>query len=364
MSGEGASEVTIAIPTSNGRDLLEACLGSLETTDGPAGRVRIAVYDNGSTDGTIEWLAERHPDVRVLSSPRNDGFAAPCNRLVEAAETPLVCLLNNDVEVEPGFLEALLAARAETGAACVGARVLSHDGQRIEFDGGTMNFLGHGAPLRHGAVASDYDGEETPFDTLFGSGAALLVDRDTFLSAGGFDEDYFAYFEDVDLGWRLWTLGERCVQAPAARVRHREHGSEAILPAGRRLALLEQNALLTVVKNYEEARAGRVFRCALALLSERERLAPDPVRRQACREGLIGATTRLPAVERRAAELRPRRKRKDAEVAPLFLDPWRAPIAGDRYRRRQLEVAGLFGAADLFGPPPDASGTPEDSACA
>lgn len=359
-----ASDVTVAIPTCNGREMLSSCLESLRALDHPPEHLEIVVYDNGSTDGTAEWLAAEQEGVRVLAAARNDGFAAPCNRLVEAAGSNLVCLLNNDVRVEPGFLAALLEAQAATGAACVGARVLSADGERIEFDGGTMNFLGHGAPRRGGALAADHASDQVPVDTLFASGAAMLVARDRFLDAGGFDEDYFAYFEDLDLGWRLWTLGETCVHAPAARVRHREHGSESLLPAGRRLALLERNALLSVVKNYEEARAGRTFRCALALIAERERLAPDPVRRRACHEGLLAATRALPAVERRASALRSRRTRKDAEIAPLFVDPWRPPIAGERYFQRQIEVAALFGAADLFGPAPASSGSSEDSACA
>lgn len=357
-------DVTIAIPTCNGRELLAPCLETLRNARYPADRMRILVYDNGSTDGTAEWLAAEHPDVRVLASARNEGFAQPCNRLARAAENGLVCFLNNDVQVEEDFLESLIVAHARTGAACVGARILSADGARIEFDGGTMNFLGHGAPLRNGAPAAEHDRAVAPVETLFASGAAMLVDREIFLEAGGFDESYFAYFEDVDLGWRLWTLGHRCVLAPSARVRHREHGSESVLPAGRRLALLEQNALLSIVKNYEEPRAARALRCALALVAERERLAPDRARREACRAGLLGATARLPATERRAAELRSRRTRADAEIADLFVEPWRAPIAGDRYRRRQIELAGLFGAADLFGPPPEESGTSEDSACA
>ncbi len=357
-------EISVAIPTCNGRGLLEPCLEALDALSYPQDRVEILVYDNGSTDGTIAWLSERHARVRVLSSPHNEGFAAPCNRLAAAAGTRLVCFLNNDVRAEPDFLSMLTDVASSTRAACVGARVLSADGERIEFDGGTMNFLGHGAPLRNGALAADHAGDAEAFETLFASGAAMLVDREVFLSAGGFDEGYFAYFEDMDLGWRLWTLGERCVQAPMARVRHREHASEGLLPAGRRLALLERNALLSVVKNYEEARAGRVFRCALALIAEREKLASDPARRRACREGLLSATVALPDTERRAAELRTRRKRQDADIAPLFKDPWRAPIAGEAYARRQREAAELFGAADIFAPPPDASGSTEDSACA
>jgi len=355
-------EVAIAIPSCNGRTLLESCLAALAEVSYPKDRLEVLVYDNGSTDGTSDWLAAAHPGVRVLSSARNEGFASPCNRLAAAAEARWVCFLNNDVSASPDFLSALTDVAATTGAACVGARVLSADGERIEFDGGGMNFLGHGAPLRNGVPTSEVGSVTDPFDSLYASGAAMLVDREAFLSAGGFDDDYFAYFEDVDLGWRLWTLGERCVIAPAARVRHREHASESLLPPGRRLALLERNALLSIVKNYEEARAGRVFRCALALIGDRVRLALDPVRRRACVQGLLAATAVLPAVERRAVKLRRRRTRSDAEIAPLFVDPWRPPIGGAPYACRQREAARLFGAADLFGPPPSAR--KEDSECA
>jgi len=360
----GPPEVTLAIPSCEGRSLLASCLESVAVLDYPRDRLEILVYDNGSTDGTAEWLRSEHPGVRVLAAPTNEGFAGPCNRLARAATARWVCFLNNDVRVEPGFLAALTGAALATGAACVGARVLSADGRRIEFDGGTMNFLGHGTPRRYGEPAECDEDDNEPFETLFASGAAMLVDREVFHSAEGFDETYFAYFEDVDLGWRLWTLGERCVVAPAARVRHREHGSEALLPRERRLALLERNALLSVVKNYEEDRAGRVLRCALALIAERERLATEAARRRACRQGLLAALSALPAAERFGARLRERRRRTDAEVAPLFGEPWRPPIAGDEYARRQIEVARVFGAADLFAAPPTPPPLFEETTCA
>ena len=232
MTADVHPEISVAIPTCNGRPLLESCLQALAGLAYPPDRLEVLVYDNGSTDGTAEWLAARHPNVRVLAAARNEGFAAPCNRLAEAAHAPRVFFLNNDVRVEPESLSALAAAAEQTGAVCVGARVLTAEGDRIEFDGGTMNFLGHGAPARNGACSVGHEAEREPVDTLFTSGAAMLVDRAVFLSAGGFDEDYFAYFEDVDLGWRLWTLGERCVQAPAARVRHREHARRRTTAGG------------------------------------------------------------------------------------------------------------------------------------
>ena len=348
--------VALALVSCEGRALLEKCLASLAGIDYPRELLETLVYDNGSTDGTAAWLARRHPEVRVIEAGSNEGFAAPCNRLAEATAASRVCFVNNDVEVEPDFLRRLVEAARDTDAACVGARILSSDGETIEFDGGSMNFIGHGAPLRGGARASDHAGDYVPFETLFASGATMLVDREVFCEVGGFDESYFAYFEDVDLGWRLWTLGERCVQAPAARVRHLEHGSEALLPPRRRLALLERNALLTIAKNYEGERAQRVLRCALALAAERESMAEDPDRREACREGLLAATAILPAAERRGEELRRRRSRSDAEIARLFVEPWRPPIGGPDYARRQVEAARLFGAADLFADPPAPGG--------
>jgi len=338
--------VSIAIPSWNGRHLLAPCLESLDRLDVPHEAVERIVIDNGSSDDTVDWLARNHPDVRILRSPRNLGFAEACNRAVAAARAEHVCLLNNDVRVSPDWLRELLAARAATGAACVGSRVLTEEGAMVEFDGGTMNFYGHGAPHRHGRRAADLAEERTPRPTLFACGAAMLVDREVFLRVGGFDESYFAYYEDVDLGWRFWALGFSTVLAPAARVFHRGHGSEAALGSGGRLRLLERNALLTIYKNYEPEIAERVFACALALLAERARLEPE--RADACREGLLSALAVLPAAERARARVTELRVRRDREIVPLFLAPWRPVVGGREYADLQFELAHRFGIDDYF----------------
>lgn len=344
-------EVTVVVVTCNGRDLLAECLGSLREQDYPERRIEIVVYDNGSSDGTVAWLAREHPDVRVIAARENAGFAAPNNRAAQAAASALLCLVNNDMRFARTFLRELVAARAATGAACIGARVLSQDGGRIEFDGGTMSFYGHGAPWRHGADASRHATETAPRDSLFASGGAMLVAREAFLAAGGFDESYFAYFEDVDLGWRLWTLGERCVHAPAARAFHREHASEHLLGPGRRMAMLERNALCSVWKNYEAEHGQRMFGCALALASERARL--EPARRDACEQGVLEAVALLPALEERRRDVASRRRRADREVVPLFREPWRPAIGGDAYRARQRALATTFGVDALLPPETD-----------
>jgi len=346
VAGAELPEVTFVVVTCNGRALLAECLASLREQDYPAHRVEVLVYDNGSGDGTPAWLAREHPSVRVIAAPDNTGFAAPNNRAAESAASPLLCLVNNDMRFARTFLRELVAARAATGAACIGARILSADGSRIEFDGGTMNFHGHGAPWRHGVDATRHAAESTPRDSLFASGGAMLIDRQAFRSSGGFDEGYFAYFEDVDLGWRLWALGERCAHAPAARAYHREHASEHLLGPGRRLAMLERNALCSVWKNYEDTRGPRMFGCALALASERARL--EPGRREACEQGVLEATALLPAMEERRRAIAARRRRTDREIVPLFREPWRPAIAGDAYLERQRTLAAAFGADELL----------------
>jgi hypothetical protein len=341
-------EVSIVIVTHDGRELLASCLESLAGLDYPADRIETMVYDNGSRDGTIDWLRVRHPAVRAIAGDRNLGFAAANNRAAREASARLLCLVNNDMRFAPGFLRELVAVHATSGAASVGARVLDWAGETIEFDGGTMNFYGHGAPRHHGVPAGAHEAEIDPFPTLFASGGAMLVERAAFIAAGGFDDRYFAYFEDVDLGWRLWLLGERCMHAPAARVMHRGHASEGALGPDGRLALIERNALLTIYKNYERERGERVLRCALALLAERIRLAPE--RRSACTRGLIEFLAAMPGAERDRAALERRRVRGDAEIAPLFVEPFRPPIGGAEYLEIQRELAGLFDAAELFTP--------------
>jgi len=347
-AAEREPEVAFAIVTCDRRELLADCLASIDALDYPADRVEILVFDNGSSDGTREWLRAERPGVRLIESGTNLGFAVPNDRCAEAASAPLLCLVNNDVRLHPAFLREMVRARASSGAACVGARILDATGARIEFDGGVMSFDGHAAPRGWGEPApSPTGGAAEPVPTLFASGGAMLVDRAVFLETGGFDEDYFAYFEDVDFGWRAWVLGHRVVVAPRAIAWHREHASEGLLPAGRRMELLERNALLSVWKNYEPGRAERAFACAVALASERARI--EPARAAACERGILGAAALLPRVEPRRQAIQARRLRGDAEIAPLFREPMRPPIGGAEYAGRQAELARLFGIAELFG---------------
>ena len=126
-----------------------------------------------------------------------------------------------------------------------------------------MSFYGHGFKMHAGDT--DLAGHDDEADVLFASGAAMVVDAEVFARVGGFDERYFMFFEDVDLGWRLWLLGYEVRYVPASVVYHRHHASMAEVGSWREHFLLERNALFTIYKNYDDENLRAVLPAALAL---------------------------------------------------------------------------------------------------
>ena len=333
--------VSIGIVTCSGSALLGPCLESLAGLDYPEECIEILIHDNGSSAPVAPWAQQRFPRAEVWSVPANQGFAGPCNGLVDRARTDLVCLVNDDMTFDAGFLRSLVGTQQATAAACVGACVLEASGELIEFAGGSLAFSGHAAPRRHGLPVSALENCAKVEETLFASGGAMLVDRRKFLAAGGFDPAYFAYYEDVDLGWRLNALGESVVWTREARCFHRGHASEAVLGSAGRMMLLERNALFSVLKNFEPSRARMMFGYALALLDLRA--VCDRSRTAACHRGRMEAMAGIPAARRRSAVLTGRRRRTDAELLALFHDPWRPEIPQSGYSEQQQAIARAFG---------------------
>ena len=246
-------KVSVLVLSWNGREHLEHCLPALVDQRAPGVPWEILLLDNGSADGTVEWVRRAHPAVRVLASERNLGFCAGNQRLAEAAEGDALVLLNNDTRPHADWLGELVAAAAAAPAdvAAVSGLIVDWEGERLDFGRGVVTFDGHAFQLDHrrplASAALPVPGEEMPF----ACGGNMLVRRDSFLAAGGFDPDYFAYYEDVDLGWRLWSGGERVIAAPRAVVRHRSSGTSDRLGMYNRGLLFERNAFATVHKNLE-----------------------------------------------------------------------------------------------------------------
>jgi GT2 family glycosyltransferase len=212
--------ISVIVLNWNGQHLLEPCLQSLRWQTGQD--VEVIVVDNGSTDGSPAFVRSRFPDVRLVELTENVGFAAGNNRGVEVARGENILFLNNDTEVHPEMVSALLRA-IETAPPEVGAwavRMMRWDNRRvIDNCGCGYSAFGSGFTLNAGKPEADGIAET---DALFGpSGGAGCYRKAVLDDIGLFDEEFFYNNEDVDLSFRHQLAGYRCVFVPDAVVYHR-----------------------------------------------------------------------------------------------------------------------------------------------
>ena len=245
--------VDVLVVSWNGRHHLETLLPALEAQQVPGARVGICLFDNGSTDGTVAWVQSNHPRVDVVANPTNVGFSAANNRLAERSSARALVLVNNDTRPRPDWLAQLVAGLAEapSDVAAVSGGIVNWKGDRLDFGRGVMTFDGHAFQLDYHRPLGAVEMPEEGCELLFPCGGNMIVRRDSYLAAGGFDDSYFAYLEDVDLGWRLWSAGERVLSAPGAVVHHRSMATSKLLGNANRGLLFERNAYLTAFKNYD-----------------------------------------------------------------------------------------------------------------
>jgi GT2 family glycosyltransferase len=254
--------VSVIVLAHNDLRFMPDCFASLSQLDYPQERVELVLADNASTDGTVGYVREHFPQVRIIHFDQNYAFCLPNNRAAEQSRSEYVAFLNSDMRVEPGWLKALVEALAdEPETICSSSKILSWDGQLMDFGGTLLSLIGF-------ARAEGYhDPDLTAYDQkryiLAPCGGAMLINRKVFLEVGGFDEDFVAYFEDVDLGWRLWILGYKVVFAPQSVCYHVHFGASSRLPAIKPQYLYERNALYTIAKNYEQRYLDRVLPVAL-----------------------------------------------------------------------------------------------------
>jgi GT2 family glycosyltransferase len=216
--------ITTVIPTRNGRELLEQHLPSVVTQELPP-RHEIIVVDNGSDDGTAGWLARRYPDVQTLVSESPLSFARAVNRGIALARYSRVCLLNNDMLVEPGFYTALWRAFDEVpDLFCATAQIRFPAGVRREETGKAVmaSSSPDDFPIRCDEPLPGEDGTWV----LYGSGGCSVYDTVKLHALGDMDEAYEpAYVEDMDIGWRAWQQGWPTVYCAGAVVEHRHRAT-------------------------------------------------------------------------------------------------------------------------------------------
>jgi GT2 family glycosyltransferase len=233
--------VTVVVPTLAADESLEACLHSLatQTLDG----VEVIVVDN-SGHGR---LAKDHPELRVIANTRNVGFGAAINQGFHQSSAPYLATLNDDAIAHPEWLEALVGAmesRPDVGMCASRIRRAGED--RLDSAGMLMAGDGSGKQRGHGEPCARHARLE---EVLFPSGAAALYRREALEEAGLFDEAFFLYCEDVDLGLRARWKGWECLYVPEAEVEHhysRSAGAASPLKAW----YVERNRVAVVLKDF------------------------------------------------------------------------------------------------------------------
>ena len=245
------ARLSVVILNWNGRRHLERYLPSVVAhTEGDA---EVIVADNGSTDDSLQWLRLNYPDVGVIRLDRNYGFAGGYNRALKEIKSEYVLLLNSDVEVTAGWWQPLVEVLdTESDVAAVAPKLLA-DMERTKFEyagaaGGFIDYLGY--PFCRGRILSYVEEDGGQYndrrDIFWASGAAMCCRREVFESLGGFDEDFFAHMEEIDLQWRMQLAGWRIVVEPKSVVYHLGGGT---LPASsRKIFLNHRNNLAMLFK--------------------------------------------------------------------------------------------------------------------
>ncbi len=263
--------VGIVILNCNGRHHLAGCFDSIQAMTYPMDRVDVWLVDNASDDGSVEEMRTRYGWVHLEQNPRNVGFSAGCNQgAALAARAEVLVFLNNDIRVEPNFLTELVAPIVRREATCTAGKMLAWDGQRIDSAGGGMNF--HGIGLQLGYQEAPQPVFDLPRRTLFACGGAMAIDAKVFAAVGGFDEEYFAYYEDVDLGWRLWLAGQHVHYTPKAVCYHHHSSTSKRFPPETLRLLQVRNPVYSCFKNYDDANLARCLPAILALAQRRAHL--------------------------------------------------------------------------------------------
>ncbi len=258
-ANENRPTVQAVVVSYNSKSIIEPCLRSLEHQDYP--ELQITVVDNASSDGTAGYIRDNFPDIEVIESPRNLGFAGGCNLGFRTSSSPYIALLNQDAVADRNWITELVrVAELSSSVAAVGSKLLMDRCPTIlNSTGIEINEAGWAWDRQVGE--KDEDPSPLPQEVFGVCAGALLFNRAAIEKVGEFDTSFFMYFEDTDLSWRLRLSGYRIYYAPLAVVRHDFHGDSGATPgrALRRRYYSERNRIQTLIKNAEWQSLRRVL---------------------------------------------------------------------------------------------------------
>ncbi len=241
--------ISMVIPNYNGKKLLAKCLKSIyKNTNLPK---EVVIVDNGSTDGSVEFLEENYPKIKIINNSKNFGFAKAVNQGIEISRNKYVAVINNDISLDKNWFKTIksqIRKRNNKNVACWCGKILTANGKKIESKGLDFWICGKATNIENG---KDYikNNKEVPKYVFGASGAAAVYEKRAVKKAGLFDEDFFAYQEDVDLSLRLQKMGFKTLYVPKAICFHLG-GATSDKMGNFRQRMVFKNWIYIIIKNY------------------------------------------------------------------------------------------------------------------
>jgi GT2 family glycosyltransferase len=319
-------QVSVIVLNYNGLGFLHRCIETLlQTSYSP---LELVVADNDSSDGSLAYLRENFPEVRIIPFSTNLGYSGAYNAAIEQVDSEYVVLLNFDVEVEPDWLDQamnLMLAEPDLAAVQPKLRALQIRG-RFEYAGGSGGYVDrYGYPFLRGRVFDSLEMDHGQYDDVipifWATGAALLTRRSAFSKVGGLDTDFFLHMEEIDLCWRYWLTGWKVKVAPQGTV---YHWSGAALSAEKfhKMYYNHRNSLVMLIKNYE---LGKLWgRLPVRILLDGFTVATSLFRGEARRSRAVLAAywylfTHLPSLWRKRRRVQRMRTVADRDIEKVIL---------------------------------------------
>jgi GT2 family glycosyltransferase len=242
------AETAVMVITYNGRHHLKECIDALLRQT--SRNFEIYLVDNASADGSSVFVIKNYPQVKIIQHDKNYGFAEGYNRAIKHVNSKYIALLNDDTKVDPEWLEELTKAmNKDSKILAVGSKIFFYsDPSLLQHAGGKLTLIGAGIDIGFGDQDKPIYNEPKFVGTV--CGGAMMVQREIYENIGGFDDRYFAYFEDVDLCWRAWLQGYKTVYVPTSIVYHKFGGSWGTRHSHNRVYYGTKNRFASMIKNF------------------------------------------------------------------------------------------------------------------
>lgn len=361
--------VSVVLVNYRGAEDTITCLRAFEEVAWPADRLELIVVDNDSRDGSADAISAAVPGATVVEAGANTGFAGGCNLGVAHATGEYVAFINNDARPDPRWISAAVEVlESDPAVGSVASKVLDWEGRLVDYVDGSLTWFGMG--YKREVEKPDTGAWDTAKDVLFGTGAAMFVRADLYREVGGFDERFFMFYEDVDLGWRLNLLGHRVRYVPGSVAFHKHHVTMKKFGNFRESYLLERNALLSMYKNYDDESLARALPAAMALAVRRSlaRVDVDATTLDLQRSpggddvgaielpkmALTGPyaidylVEQLPGLLETRRDLQARRRRSDRDLFPLFREAIEPAYGMPSYLAAHESLVRAFGIEEHF----------------